>query len=217
MAWWAAPFYDRILAPTEEACFQRWRAEVLSGLSGHVIEIGAGTGANVPHYPDTVERVVFSEPDPVMRRHLEQKLADARTHDHFAPAGAEVVIEHAHELPFDDDTFDAAVSTLVLCTVPDPEAALAELRRVVKPGGTFAFMEHVAAEDRPDRLRWQRRMDPVWKHLAGGCRLTRRTGQLIEAAGFRTESLTRESARKAPAIIRPVIRGTATLPADVAA
>ena len=212
MAWLLAPIYDRIVAPAEEACFQTWRGELLAGLGGQVLEIGAGTGANLSHYPATVERVVFTEPDPGMRRQLVAKLDAARAASSFAPAASEVLTDSADHLSFGDATFDAVVATLVFCSVSDPDAALAEIRRVLKPGGQLVFLEHVAAEDRPDRLKWQRRVDPVWKRVAGGCRLTRRTADTIELAGFTIEALTRESARKAFPLVRPTIRGTAVTP-----
>ena len=212
MAWLLAPIYDRMVAPAEEACFQTWRGELLAGLHGQVLEIGAGTGANVGHYRAPIERVVFTEPDPGMRHQLVTKLDAARGAGSFRPAGSEVLADSADRLSFADASFDAVVATLVFCTVPDPDAALAEVRRVLKPGGRLVFLEHVAAEDRPDRLKWQRRIDPVWKRVVGGCRLTRRTADTIEQAGFTIEAITRESARKATPLIRPTIRGTAISP-----
>ncbi|MEJ7584387.1 MAG: class I SAM-dependent methyltransferase [Acidimicrobiales bacterium] len=128
----------------------------------------------------------------------------------------EVSVERASAdaLPFPDASFDTVVATLVLCSVPDQPAALAELRRVLRPGGALVFLEHVAAEDRPKRLRWQRRIEPVWKRLAGGCHLTRVTADAIVAAGFDLPdaALTRESARKTTPVVRPTVRGVATKP-----
>lgn len=209
MAWLLAPVYDRMVAPAEEASFGQWRQDLLAAAHGNVLEIGSGTGVNIVRYPSTVDRVSFTEPDPGMRKQLEAKLDAGQADGSFQPAAAEVRPDPAAHLTFADDTFDVAVTTLVLCTVPDPEAALGEVRRVLKPGGTLLFMEHVAAEDRPDRLKWQRRIDPIWKRVAGGCRLTRRTADTIAAAGFTIEDITRESARKASALVRPTIRGRA--------
>ena len=129
--------------------------------------------------------------------------------------GIDVTAERAAaaSLPFADGEVDAVVCTLVLCTVPQPDAVLAEARRVLRPGGRLVFLEHVAAEDRPERLRRQRRLDHVWHHVAGGCRLTRRTGAAIVAAGFTVEDITTESARKAPTFVRTMIRGHAVAPA----
>lgn len=203
-----ARLYDRVLAPLEEAGLQAWRADLLAGLSGTVVEIGAGTGANLPHYPATVDRLVLTEPEPAMLAQLRQRLDRV-------PAGVDVTARRASaaSLPLADGEADAVVTTLVLCTVPAPGAVLAEARRVLRPGGRLVFLEHVAAEDRPERLRRQRRFDLVWPHIAGGCRLTRRTEAAIAEAGFTVETITRESARKAPTVIRPMIRGTATTPA----
>lgn len=210
MAWLLAPVYDRLVAPAEQACFGQWRQDLLASAHGNVVEIGAGTGVNIARYPSTVGRVSFTEPDPGMRKQLVAKLEAARGDGTFRPPDAEVRPDPAAHLTFANDTFDVAVTTLVLCTVPDPDAVLAEIRRVLKPGATLLFMEHVAAEDRPDRLKWQRRIDPIWRRVAGGCRLTRRTADTIGAAGFTIEDITRESARKASPLVRPTIRGTAT-------
>jgi ubiquinone/menaquinone biosynthesis C-methylase UbiE len=209
MAWLLAPLYDRLVAPSEEACFRAWRTELLSDLSGQVLEIGAGTGANVERYPAAVGVVTFTEPDPGMRRQLIERLDAARAAGSFAPGDATVTPDRSERLPFADESFDAVVATLVLCTVPDPGATLTEIRRVLRPEGRLVFLEHVAAEDRPSRLRWQQRIDPLWKRVVGGCRLTRRTADTIEAAGFRFDAITRESARKATPLVRPTIRGAA--------
>ncbi len=112
-------------------------------------------------------------------------------------------------LPFRAGGFDAVVCSLVLCSVPEQPAALAAIARVLKPGGHLVFLEHVAADGRPGRLKWQRRVEPVWKHLMGNCHLTRRTEAAIAAAGFEIERIQRESIRKALPIVRPSIRGIA--------
>lgn len=202
-----AHIYDRAVAPMEEAGLRAWRAALLADLAGTVVEVGAGTGANLAHYPSTVERLVLTDPVPAMLTQLRGRL------DRLAP-GIDVEVHRASaaSLPLGDGEVDAVVSTLVLCSVPDPAGALAEARRVLRPGGRLVFLEHVAAEGRPDRLRWQHRLDHVWPHLAGGCRLTRSTGALIEEAGYDVVALTRESARKAAPVIRPMIRGHALSP-----
>lgn len=199
--------YDRVLTPLEEAGLQAWRAELLADLSGTVVEVGAGTGANLPHYPAAVDRLVLTEPEPLMLRQLRDRMDRV-------PDGVDVTARRAtaSSLPLGGGEADAVVATLVLCTVADPDAVLAEARRVLRPGGRLVFLEHVAADDRPERLRRQRMLDPLWPHLAGGCRLTRRTEAAILDAGFRITSITRESARKAPTVIRPMIRGTAAAP-----
>jgi len=202
-----ARVYDRVLAPMEEAGLQTWRAELLAELSGTVVELGAGTGANLAHYPAAVERLVLTDPVPAMLAQLRSRL------DRLPEAiDVEVHRASASSLPIGDGEADAVVSTLVLCSVPDAPAALAEVRRVLRPGGRLVFLEHVAADNRPERLRWQRRLDHVWPHLAGGCHLTRRTEAAITAAGFTVVDITCESARKAVPVIRPTIRGHALAP-----
>jgi len=194
--------YDRITKPMEEACLQGWRADLLGGLSGAVLEIGAGTGANLPHYPSSVTRLVLAEPDGGMRRRLERRVAAwGRV--------AEVVDAPAERLPFADGTFDAVVSTLVLCSVADPAVALAELKRVLRDDGRLVLIEHVAAgDDKPDRQRLQRRVEPVWKRVAGNCHLTRDTAAALAAAGFDVGGIERQSIRKAAPMVRPSIRGS---------
>ena len=153
---------------------------MLAGLSGRVIEVGAGTGSNFAHYPSTVEEVVAIEPEPYLR---EQALAAAAG----APIRITVLDGIADHLPVDDGSFDAAVTCLVLCTVPDQATALAELRRVLRPGGELRFYEHVLS-DRPRVARSQRVVDRVfWPHAFGGCHTARDTPAAIAQAGFEVE------------------------------
>jgi ubiquinone/menaquinone biosynthesis C-methylase UbiE len=194
-----AAVYDRLMQATEDACLKAWRAELIAPLSGAVLEVGAGTGANLAHYTAAIARLVLAEPDPAMRRRLAKRAGDR----------AEVIDAGAEKLPFDDATFDAVVCTLVLCSVRDPTAALTEMGRVLKRDGRLVFIEHVAAADNSRRLRWQRLLEPLWKRLMGNCHLTRRTEEAIRAAGFAVQSLRRESLRKAMPMVRPSIRGTA--------
>jgi SAM-dependent methyltransferase len=152
------------------------RARVCAGLSGDVVEIGFGSGRNVPFYPDGVTRVDAVEPVDAAWR-----LAGAR----LAAAGVAVRRTglDGQRLPFGDDTFDQALSTWTLCTIPDPHAALSELRRVLKPGGFLRFVEHGLAPDESVR-RLQRRFEPAQRLLAGGCHLTRPVAGMLAAAGF---------------------------------
>ncbi|MBX3222696.1 MAG: methyltransferase domain-containing protein [Labilithrix sp.] len=206
MSWLFATVYDPFMRRTEEACLAEWRRDLLGALperAGRVLEIGAGTGANVALYPRTLERLVLTDADEHMLVRLRRRPDTAH---------AEIVRASAGALPFEDASFDAVVSTLVLCSVPDPMAALGEIRRVLRPGGALIFLEHVAAEDAPARLRWQRRIEPLWSRLAGNCHLTRDTASAIERAGFTFETLTRESMRKSLPIVRPTIRGVARKP-----
>lgn len=201
-----ASVYDRFMRATERACLQDWRGELLGGVSGDVLEIGAGTGANLAHYPGGVTRLVLTDPDRFMIAKLEARVRQ------MGRRGVEVHVAPATALPFGDASFDAVVSTLVLCSVPDVEATLAEVRRVLRPGGAFVYLEHVAAEDAPSRLRWQRRIEPLWSRVAGNCHLTRQTGGAIRRAGFVIDHEARESMRRALPIVRPTVRGIARCP-----
>jgi ubiquinone/menaquinone biosynthesis C-methylase UbiE len=205
MSWLFAALYDRFMRESERACLDSWRSELLAGLAGEVAEVGAGTGINLPHYPPAVTRLTLVEPDPEMRKRLSLRRSAAPAR---APV-AEIVGASAEALPFGDASLDAVVGTLVLCTVRDPKAVLDEVRRVLKPGGAYVFLEHGAAEEGSGRLRWQRRLEPAWTRFAEGCHLTRHAEEAIAAAGFRIESSRRENMRKALPILRPTIRGVA--------
>lgn len=157
------------------------RGRVCAGLTGEVVELGFGSGLNVPHYPSMVTKVCAIEP-----ADLGWKLATARV------AASRTPVERSgldgQSLPFTDDRFDAALSTWTLCTIPDVAAALREVRRVLKPGGTFHFVEHGLAPDEPVRV-WQRRIEPLQKRMCGGCHLTRPIVELITNAGFTVTEL----------------------------
>jgi ubiquinone/menaquinone biosynthesis C-methylase UbiE len=198
--------YDAIMRRSEVACLADHRRELLAGATGDVLEIGAGTGANLTHYPGGLGRLVLSEPEGHMRARLARALA---LHPPSRSARVEIASASADRLPYDDASFDAVVSTLVLCTVPDLPRALAELSRVLRPGGALLFLEHVAAEDDPATLRWQRLAEPLWRALAGGCHVSRRTGQAIRDAGFVVEREDRSRMRKAVRWVEPLIRGVA--------
>jgi len=198
-----AALYDRVMRGSEEACLGEWRSELLARASGRVLEIGAGTGASLPFYTGAVSRLVLAEPDRFMRARLRRAAAGCPFEVELSEAGAGA-------LPFAACSFDTVVSSLVLCSVGSLEGSLAELHRVLVPGGRLLFLEHVAAEERPHRLKWQRRVEPLWRRLAGGCHLTRRTEEAIGAAGFEIEEIVRESIRKAMPLARPSVRGVAS-------
>jgi SAM-dependent methyltransferase len=199
-----AMFYDRQMASTEKAGLAAWRRDLLADARGDVIEIGAGTGHNAALYGPAVTSLTLTEPEKPMLRRLE---ARARTD---AP-DATVLCAPAEDLPFEDDTFDVAVSTLVLCGVGDQPRALRQLRRVLRPGGTLLFLEHVRA-DEPALARKQDRMNGI-NRLVVGCDCNRPTLDSIEHAGFVVTHLEHHTLPKSPAFVRPVIIGTATAPA----
>lgn len=174
-------YRDRVLPHVIELtcggpAFERWRARATEGLTGRVVEIGFGSGLNVPVYPAEVTEVFAVEPAAEARRMAEDRVA-----------ASAVPVTHVgldgQAIPLDDDSCDAALSTFTLCTIPDVDAALAEVRRVLRPGGAFHFLEHGLAED-PKIAKWQHRLDPVQKRLGDGCHLTRDPITLVEAAGF---------------------------------
>jgi ubiquinone/menaquinone biosynthesis C-methylase UbiE len=197
--------YDRALKATEENGLGAMRAELLAEARGRVVEIGAGTGVNVGLYGAATEDLTLVEPDAHMAARLRDRLADRA-----ASVPAHLVEAPAEALPFAEDSFDTAVATLVLCTVPDPVAAIGELARVLKPGGRLLFIEHVRSDD-PDRARWQDRLEKPWRFLADGCYCNRDTAATLGASSFAVERLDQTRMPKAIPLIRPLIRGSAAL------
>jgi ubiquinone/menaquinone biosynthesis C-methylase UbiE len=198
-----APAYDRLARGSEEAGVRTMRQNLIADATGRVLEIGAGTGANLPHYNGNIESLVVTEPEPPMIRRL-QRAAREHTPD------AQVLRAPAEDLPFEDDSFDTVVSTLVLCGVDDQPRALREARRVLRPGGQLLFLEHVRADD-PGLARFQDRMNWL-NNLVVGCDCNRPTLATIEAEKFEVSRIERTTMPKAPKFVRPLIVGSATSP-----
>lgn len=196
-------FYDRGLQATEDAGLRQMRIELLAGARGKVVELGAGTGANLDLYPETVEELILVEPDPHMTKRLRPKLAGTNRR-------ATIVEAPAERLPLDSEAFDTAVVTLVLCTVPDPIATIAEITRVLKPGGRLLFIEHVRAQD-PGLARRQDRFERPWRFLADGCHCNRDTLAAISASRLEIEDVTHDRTPKALPLVEPLVRGSAVL------
>jgi ubiquinone/menaquinone biosynthesis C-methylase UbiE len=193
--------YDRIMAGTEQATLRGHRIALLAEASGRVLEIGGGTGANLPFYGEAVESLTVIEPEGPMMSRLKRRLAERSL-------PARTVAAPAERLPFADASFDCAVSTLVLCTVADQPRALGELRRVLRDGGRLLFIEHVRSEE-PGLARWQDRLNPLQKRVGHGCNCNRRTLQAIGDAGFSITRVEQDVVRKAPPIVRPLVVGVA--------
>lgn len=196
------PRITNVLCNTNAAGPQRER--VCAGLAGDVIEIGFGSGLNVAHYPRDVREVFAIEPADVAWELAADRVAASAVPVHRAGLDGQ-------SLPFPDDRFDAALSTWTMCTIPDIDAALRELRRVLKPGGALHFVEHGLAPDE-DVRRWQHRFDPLQQRLFGGCHLTRPTADLLKGAGFEITELDTYYEKGAPKILGANALGVARSP-----
>jgi ubiquinone/menaquinone biosynthesis C-methylase UbiE len=201
------PIRERIFAALFDPLSRRWeekygaeiKGRLLANARGRVLEIGVGTGLSFPHYPPDVELVGVEPSEPMLRR------ARARAEEF----GRQVTLVEAtaEAIPFDDESFDTVVSLAVLCTVDDPRRAVAEVRRVLRPGGQLLFLEHVRSHD-PKRAGWQDRLERPWGWIAGGCHPNRPTLTTIEA-GLEVSDVVLGELPSQPALVRPYVQGTA--------
>jgi ubiquinone/menaquinone biosynthesis C-methylase UbiE len=195
-----ASIYDPFLWLGEQRGMRFTRGRLLGSAAGRVLEIGAGTGLNLSRYPDTITELVLTEPSEPMATRLERRLSKHGRSAHVVAAPAEA-------LPFEDGSFDTVVSTMVLCTVADPERAIAEVRRVLRPGGRLLFCEHVRSES-PRLARWQDRFADAWAAIADGCRCNRDTLAAISSQ-LEVATLERVTWRGMPSLVHPLVTGEA--------
>ncbi len=198
--------YDPFLAWGERAGMAALRRSVLADATGDVLEIGAGTGLNLEAYPAGLTSLTLADPEPSMVDRLRERAAGRSPAPRVDAAPAE-------ELPYPDDAFDTVVSTLVLCTVTDVDAALAEIRRVLRPGGRLLVVEHVRAADDSALSGWQDRLHEPWRRFGYGCHCNRDTRGALTAVGFGVEGLSAARWPRMPPIVTPLISGTVTAPA----
>jgi ubiquinone/menaquinone biosynthesis C-methylase UbiE len=200
-----ARWYPWVCGISERAGQREVRRDLIAGAKGRTLEIGAGSGLNLPHYTSAVGELVVSEPSPHMHRHLRELLDN----DPPPVSSWELVQCGAEELPFDDASFDTVVGAYVFCTIPDPDAALAELARVLKPGGQYIFLEHVHAGEGTVLGRIQDAIEIPHTYIAAGCHPNRRMDELLERSPLRIERLVRGSMPRAVPTVRPTVRGSA--------
>jgi ubiquinone/menaquinone biosynthesis C-methylase UbiE len=200
--------YDPLSARWEKRHGAKLRKKLLEHAQGHVLEIGVGTGLNLPHYPPVDELVVADPSEPMLRR-ARRRAAESGRDVTFVEAPAE-------QLPFEDDSFDSVVSMLVLCTVENQQRALHEVRRVLRPNGQFLFSEHVRSDD-PKLARWQDRLEPIWGVVANGCHPNRNTLDGIRAAGFDVSGVEQGELPGFPKLVRSYISGSALIRGEKAA
>jgi ubiquinone/menaquinone biosynthesis C-methylase UbiE len=192
---------DWVMAGEE---FRHLRTDLLSGLHGEVLELGIGTGLNLPHYPKTLTRLHAIDPAHVLPRKVAERSA-------AVPFPLQIQRTSAEALPYDGRSFDFVVSTWTLCTIPDPVKALREVRRVLKPDGVFLFLEHGRSEDAKVAA-WQDRLNPVQNIIGCGCNLNRKIDQIIALAGLRIMTLDRFQMQSVPRLGGEMYKGTATRP-----
>ena len=196
-----AAVYDPFLWVSERVGMRAHRQELLRHVRGRTVELGSGTGLNLPHYPDDLDELFLTEPDTAMAARLKRKLR-------HSGRSARVLGVSAERLPFDDGSIDTVVSTLVLCTVDAPDLALREIARVLRPDGQLLFIEHVRS-DSPRLAAWQDRLAGPWQRFAEGCRCNRATVELIAASELEVEQVRSTTWRAMPAIVAPLVAGRA--------
>lgn len=196
-----AGLYDPVLWMGERVGMRARRQELLKHARGRTVELGSGTGLNLPHYPEDLGELILTEPDAAMTARLDRKLRRSGR-------SARVLNASAERLPFDDGSIDTVVSTLVLCTVDSPDLALREIARVLRPDGQLLFIEHVRSES-PRLAAWQDRLAGPWQRFAEGCRCNRATVELIKAGDLEIGELHEASWRGMPGIVKPLVAGRA--------
>jgi ubiquinone/menaquinone biosynthesis C-methylase UbiE len=207
-------FYDRWILPwilnfvMQQDQLKKYRSELVASARGQVLEIGVGSGLNLPLYSKSVENIIGIDPSPLL-------LAMARRRADAVGVHAELVQGSATTIPLADDVADTVVMTWTLCSVPDPLAALREIRRVLKSDGRLLFIEHGLAPE-PSVQQWQRRLTPIWRRISGGCHLDRKMDNLLRSAGFDLEEFHTEYA-KGPRIMTYMYEGRAGMDDDAAA
>jgi ubiquinone/menaquinone biosynthesis C-methylase UbiE len=200
-----ALWYPIVCQLAENAGQRKTRAALVAQASGRTLEIGAGSGLNLPHYTERVTELVVSEPSPHMLTHLRTRLESDPP-----PVGSWKLVQvGGEELPFADGSFDTVVATFVLCTIPDPGRALAEIARILKPGGRYLFLEHVHAGEGTTLGRFQDLVELPHRYIAAGCHPNRRTERLLAESPLRVERCERGAQPRAPATVRPTIIGSA--------
>jgi ubiquinone/menaquinone biosynthesis C-methylase UbiE len=201
-----AAIWDRMIAGSEKAGLAEMRAQTAGAASGRTLELGAGTGNNLPYYTEEVTELVLSEPDPHMAKRLRKRLTESPPR----ARAVRVVEAPAESMPFEDESFDSIVSTLVLCSVEDPDGVARELARLLRPGGRLLYLEHVRDPEEGSLSRWQDRLERPWGWVGAGCHPNRATESTLRAAGFETNGEMEEFPKGVP-IVRPLARGSASL------
>ena len=200
----SARLYDPFLWWGEKSGLAKKRDRLLADARGAVLEIGAGTGLNLAHYPAGLDRLIVTEPEQHKAALLLRRAQDLELEAEFVRASAEA-------LPFEDDSFDTVVATLVFCTVSEPEQAISEMKRVLRPGGAWLFIEHIRS-DRPTIGRIQDRLRRPWAAVADDCQCNRRTIEMMKAGGFEVEIKSVADKALMPPVARPIVAGVARIP-----